>query len=159
MVMNSKIHGTAEERGPERMASNGFRLTPQRRHVYQILLQRRDHPTANEVYFQAKQELPEISMATVYNCLDALVQCGMIRQVNLDRAATRYCANLEAHAHFCCDQCGGVFDVNYNAKTIQLEVPPGFETSHYDLSIRGFCASCNASRKESSASSGTTLKT
>ncbi len=60
----------------ERLAKGGFRFTPQRERVYSVLLKRRDHPTAEEVFIRAKQAMPEISRATVYNCLEALVQCG-----------------------------------------------------------------------------------
>ena len=52
-------------------------------------------------------------MATVYNCLDALVQCGLVRHVNLDRSATRYCPNMKEHCHFYCDECGGIYDVDF----------------------------------------------
>ena len=80
---------------------------------YDVLLQKRDHPTVEEVFIRAKQGMPDISMATVYNCLDALVKCGLVRHVNLDRAATRYCPNMKEHCHFYCDECGGIFDVDF----------------------------------------------
>ncbi|MBM3877479.1 MAG: transcriptional repressor, partial [Verrucomicrobia bacterium] len=65
----------------ERLAHSGLRLTPQRQRVHGVLLEKMDHPTADMVFMRAKAKMPEISMATVYNCLDALVQCGMVRQV------------------------------------------------------------------------------
>ena len=131
--------------GNGRMANNGFRFTPQRRHVYEILLQKRDHPTANEVYWRARQGLPDISMATVYNCLDALVQCGLVRQVNLDRAATRYCPNMNEHCHFYCDHCGCISDVHYDPETAteHMPIPGGFTVTHVEIAIRGICAACD----------------
>src|SRR5947207_7822576 len=96
----------------ERLTTGGFRFTPQREHVYQVLLQKRDHPTAEEVFIRAKSEMPDISMATVYNCLDALVKCGVVRQVTVDRGATRFCPNMREHCHFHCDQCENVFDID-----------------------------------------------
>ena len=72
---------------------------------------KRDHPTAEEVFIRAKREMPDISMATVYNCLDALVKCGLVRQVTLERGATRFCPNMREHCHFYCDQCESVFDI------------------------------------------------
>ena len=71
----------------EQLGATGLRLTPQRQKVYDVLVQKRDHPTAEEVFIRAKKAMPEISHATVYNCLDALVQCGMVRQVNLEEHA------------------------------------------------------------------------
>lgn len=139
-------HVIVDRRGGEKLNSHGFRFTPQRRHVYNLLLQKRDHPTANEVFLRARQALPEISMATVYNCLDALVQSGLIRQVNLDRAATRYCPNMEEHGHFHCDDCGGLYDVNYVSAVAQsaVQLPSGFLPARYEMAIRGICADCAA---------------
>jgi Fur family transcriptional regulator, peroxide stress response regulator len=145
---NDELTGTA---GRERMATNGYRLTPQRRQVYSILLQQRDHPTANEVYFRAKQVMPDISMATVYNCLDALVECGLVRQVNLDRSATRFCPNMDPHCHFFCEKCGRIFDIDFDPQSMRTEVsiPPGFEVSHFGLALRGKCPQCaSASRPQ-----------
>src|SRR5258705_2196051 len=87
----------------ERLATSGFRFTPQREHVYNVLLGERDHPTVEEVFIRAKQGMADISMATVYNCLDALLKCGLVRQVNLDRSATRYCPDMKQHCPFYCD--------------------------------------------------------
>src|ERR1041385_803661 len=99
----------------ERLATSGFRFTPQRRRVYDVLLSKLDHPTAEDVFIRAKKQMPDISHATVYNCLDALVQCGLVRLVQLERGATRYCPNMEEHAHYYCDECGAVFDVSLPA--------------------------------------------
>jgi Fur family transcriptional regulator, peroxide stress response regulator len=128
----------------ERLANGGFRFTPHRQHVYDVLLRHPDHPTAEEVFIRAKRDVPEISMATVYNCLDALVKCGLVRLVNVDRGATRFCPNMEEHGHFVCDVCGAVFDVELapaSAKA-EFELPSGFKASHYDVAIHGKCAAC-----------------
>ena len=45
-------------------------------------MEKRDHPTAEEVFMRAKHDLPEISLATVYNCLTALVKCGKMRSAD-----------------------------------------------------------------------------
>jgi Fe2+ or Zn2+ uptake regulation protein len=78
----------------ERLNRGGFRFTPQRQQVSDALLHKRNHPTAEEVFTRAKKQMPEISRATVYNCLDALVECGLVRQVQLDagrRGSVRTC--------------------------------------------------------------------
>ena len=113
--MRLSDHAKTDRRLNERLATSGFRFTPQRQHVFDVLLRKRDHPTVEEVFLRAKQGMPDISMATVYNCLDALVKCGLVRHVNLDRSATRYCPNMKEHSHFYCDECGGIFDVDFTA--------------------------------------------
>src|ERR1041384_2306575 len=87
----------------ERLATSVFRCTPQREHVYNVLLEERDHPTAEQVFLRAKKGMPDISMATVYNCLDALVKSGLAKQVNLDGGAMRFCPTMREHCHFYCE--------------------------------------------------------
>ncbi len=131
----------------ERLATRGFRFTPQRQHVYEVLRQKRDHPTAEEVFFRARQRSPVISMATVYNCLDALVTCGLVKQVNMDRGASRFCPNMHEHCHFYCESCGGVYDVDFDRNRTEIPMPRGFKATHFDLSIRGLCPECTGSKK------------
>jgi Fur family peroxide stress response transcriptional regulator len=141
--------GEADRQLTERLATSGFRFTPQRRQVYDVLLQKLDHPTAEEVFIRAKRVMPDISHATVYNCLDALVQCGLVRLVVLDRGATRYCPNMEEHCHYYCAECGAVFDVPLPANAPpSLPRPKGFKVDHYELAVHGLCADCAAKRKK-----------
>lgn len=128
----------------ERLATSGFRFTAQRQHVYDVLVNDCDHPTAEEVFMLAKRGMPDISMATVYNCLDTLVKSHLIRQVNLDRAATRYCPNMQEHSHFYCDLCGRVFDIN--GQTVTPSLPRGFQMNHREISLRGTCSECASSK-------------
>lgn len=125
----------------KRLAEKGLRVTSQRRHVYEVLLGQRDHPSAEEVFMRAKQSKPEISMATVYNCLDALVKCDVVRQVNVDRGATLFCLNMNEHAHFCCDDCGKVFDVNLkdSPQVSEVNVTNEFEVRKIDIALHGRC--------------------
>jgi Fur family peroxide stress response transcriptional regulator len=129
-----------------RLLTSGFRFTPQREHVYAVLLQKRDHPTAEEVFIRAKREMPDISMATVYNCLDALVQCGLARQVTVERGAARFCPNMQEHCHFYCDKCQSVFDIQL-APGAGMPLPKGFRAQRYDVTIHGFCPGCSTSKE------------
>ena len=126
----------------KRLAEKGLRFTSQRKHIYEVLLSQRDHPSAEEVFTRAKQAKPEISMATVYNSLDALVKCNVIRQVNVDRGAAMYCSNMNEHAHFCCDDCGKVFDVNLkdSPRVPEVDLPVDFEVRSIDISFHGRCS-------------------
>ena len=130
----------------ERLTNSGFRFTPHRQHVYDVLLKHRDHPTAEEVFIRTKSEMPDISMATVYNCLDALLKCGLVRLVNVDRGATRFCPNMTDHGHFMCEKCGAVIDVDLAAPPSSanagLLIPTGFKPRRYDVSVHGECSTC-----------------
>lgn len=89
-------------------------------------------------------------MATVYNCLDALVKSNLVRLVNLNRAATRYCPNMQEHSHFYCEICDQVFDIPYSVSRIRqgFLMPVGFEPSHFEVAIQGTCGHCTESQKQ-----------
>ncbi len=130
--------------GPE------FRLTKQRREVFEVLTAQRDHPTATEVFMRVKEKVPGISLATVYNCLETLTHSGLVRQVNLDRSPSRYCPNLEDHAHFHCESCGHITDIAIHdpcALQAALALPPGTHIHRTEIALRGHCPTCTPSAK------------
>jgi Fur family peroxide stress response transcriptional regulator len=111
-----------------------------------VLLSGRDHPTATEVFLRAKGRIPTISLATVYNCLETLVECGLVKQVNVEREATRYCPNLEEHGHFVCDRCHKVTDVPLAGASRlgkSWKLPAGFSVTSAEITLRGVCAECD----------------
>ena len=123
-----------------RLADSGLRSTPQREVVYNILLDKRDHPTADEVFARVKSELPTISLATVYNCLETLVQCDLVRSVNFERGPTRYCRNLRPHAHFHDEQTGKTHDIDLPAELIEKVnsvLPQGYDAKSVEIIFRG----------------------
>jgi len=129
----------------ETIAKRGFRFTKQRQEVYQALLEKRDHPTAIEVYSRVKARMPSISLATVYNCLETLTECGLAKHVNIDRAPSRYCPNLEEHGHFYCEGCGAVIDVPFKSKSHLEEtwdIPKDSIVVHHEVAFRGYCPAC-----------------
>ena len=126
----------------EQLGATGLRLTPQRQQVYDVLLGKRDHPTAEEVFIRAKKSMPEISHATVYNCLDALVKSGLARQVNVERGATRFCPNMVEHGHFHCEECGTIYDVALPQELPGFNIPSGFKPRWLDVAVHGLCAHC-----------------
>jgi Fe2+ or Zn2+ uptake regulation protein len=152
-VMNADQKSGGLREIDARLATRGLRLTPQRQQVYEVLLERRDHPTAEEVFMRAKAGMPEISMATVYNCLDALVQCGLAKQVQVDRGATRFCPNMREHSHFHCEECGVIVDVEPARGRLAAgwSVPRGYRVTHADVSLRGVCRDCNERKRASTS--------
>ncbi len=123
---------------------SGQRLTRQREHIFALLLEKRDHPTADEIYARACIEMPSISLATVYNCLEILTETGLLRQVNFEREPTRYCPNLTQHAHFYCRESGQVIDIDLSEQLIaqlMAALPKGFSANHIDIAYDGQCGS------------------
>jgi Fur family peroxide stress response transcriptional regulator len=124
----------------QRLADSGLRSTPQREVVYDVLLKKRDHPTADEVFARVKSELPTISLATVYNCLETLVACDLVRAVNIERGPTRYCPNLRPHAHFHDVKTGRTHDIDLPPEVldrVRAVLPPGYTPSSVEITFRG----------------------
>lgn len=124
----------------ERLAHSGLRNTPQREVIYRALLEKRDHPTADEVHVRVRPEMPSISLATVYNCLETLVQCDLVRQVNFERGPTRYCPNLHPHAHFHNEETGATHDIELPAdllERIRQILPAGYLAKTVEITFHG----------------------
>lgn len=131
--------GTAKAEGIPTVLA-GLRMTKQRRTVYQVLLDELDHPTANDVFLRSQSRMPTISLATVYNCLEALVEHGLVNQVNFDREPSRFCSNLSEHVHFHDEETGVIHDITFKpgAKLEDLlDLPPGTQVKDLELTIRG----------------------
>lgn len=138
MISLAQQNNPAPEDLPSELS--GLRLTKQRREVLSVILSERDHPTANDVYSRAQKRMPTISLATVYNCLEALISHGIVRQVNIERESSRYCPNLADHCHFQDVSTGKIHDVVFK-KGVKLEdlldLPQGTEISHLEISLKG----------------------
>ncbi len=127
----------------QRLADSGLRATPQRELIYDVLIKKRDHPTADEVFVRVKAEMPTISLATVYNCLETLVECDLVRAVNFERGPTRYCPNLRPHAHFHDDRSGATHDIDLPPALIEQVkaiLPPEYRAEAVEISFRGSTA-------------------
>lgn len=125
------------------LAESGLRSTPQREIIYRMLLSQRDHPTAEELFSRVKTELPGTSLATVYNGLEALVSCGLVKQVTLERGASRYCPNLQEHAHFHDLNNGRVFDIDLPpdlTARLRALLPTDCQASSIEINFHGSCA-------------------
>jgi len=121
------------------------RLTPHRREVFQVLAESTDHPTAYDVFDRVKGRSPGISLATVYNCLEHLTGHGLIKLVQVERAQSRYCANIQEHVHFHCESCGHITDTAIQdplALDAALALPAGSRVHRTEIAIRGICPAC-----------------
>jgi Fur family peroxide stress response transcriptional regulator len=140
MIDDHKHDSETHNRLNQKLGESGLRATKQRELVYDLLLGQRDHPTADEVFARAKGDMPTISLATVYNCLETLVQCQLVRQVNFERAPTRYCPNLQPHAHFHDEQAGTTHDIELPAgliDSITAILPAGYDADSVEITFRG----------------------
>ena len=83
----------------------------QREMIKQNLLSRYDHPTADMVYQSIREELPNISLGTVYRNLRFLVDQGDALSLKLGDGREHFDGHVEPHYHFICTKCGDVEDI------------------------------------------------
>jgi Fur family peroxide stress response transcriptional regulator len=88
------------------------RDTKQREAIIRILRNTRSHPTADQIYDEVRQDIPNISKGTVYRNLQLLAEDGAVSVLNIDGTQNRYEQKREAHYHFKCETCRRVFDLN-----------------------------------------------
>jgi Fur family peroxide stress response transcriptional regulator len=80
---------------------NGLRCTRQREVIYEALAATKSHPTAEELFHSVRPLEPGLSLATVYNTLDALSACGLVRRLPCPSGsgACRFDAVTQDHVH------------------------------------------------------------
>jgi Fur family transcriptional regulator, peroxide stress response regulator len=95
----------------EALEQAGWRCTRQRMAVYDHLRAAATHPTAEQVFSSVRNEITNISLATVYKALDALVDAGMASRLGDGSGPARYDGRGEAHYHFRCERTGEIIDL------------------------------------------------
>lgn len=104
-----------------------------------------------EVVELAQQIVPGVNIATVYRCVKALAEEGVIRSVELPGEPARYeRADLHHHHHFRCDDCERVFDVPGCRGGVEANVPDGFRVRAHEVVLFGRCAECERPRRRRS---------
>jgi Fe2+ or Zn2+ uptake regulation protein len=128
----------------------GRRCTPQRLAVYDQLRRAEHHPTAEEVYQGVKATIPNISLATVYKALEALVACGLATRLTAGdgSGSARFDARGDHHFHLRCLRSGAVQDLPtpYDPDLIAKLDPDlphrlaeqGFHVTGYRLELVGY---------------------
>jgi Fur family transcriptional regulator, peroxide stress response regulator len=121
------------------------RLTPQREAVLEVIRERDDHPTANDIFEAARRRLPSLSYATVYNSLKFLREAGLVREIAFGDSASRYDREIARHDHAICSQCGKLvdFDLPEAAELLRAAARKSrFKPESVHLTLVGVCPAC-----------------
>src|SRR5215218_9341581 len=120
-------------------------LTKQREVVLQVIRDAESHLTANEVFGEAKQLLPSISFATVYNSLRYLKESGLIAEIQFGNGASRFDAMTHRHDHALCTRCGKLVDIEMeHPKELVMKAAKysKFKPESLEFTLRGLCPDC-----------------
>lgn len=120
----------------------------QREAILSVLCSTETHPTANWVYNQVRETIPNISLGTVYRNLAALSAAGEIISLSVGDGYERFDGNNSRHAHFYCKTCGKItdftLDTDYLAEAARKN---GFTPDSSVYIVRGVCGECNTKEK------------
>ncbi len=117
-------------------------MTKQRAIILEVLRSDKCHHTAEELYQLAKEKMPSISRATVYNNLHSLEAEQIIRKISGDGGPDRYDNSFIPHGHLICTVCGGVSDVDLLGIEAILLESVGSDVDSFEIKVRGRCARC-----------------
>lgn len=105
----------------------------QRELIKAFLMTRKDHPTADVVYTNVRQQLPNISLGTVYRNLTLLAELGEIQKLRVGDGVDHFDADTSNHNHFICEKCGRVIDLEMDSID-EILITAG---SHFGGQIKG----------------------
>lgn len=117
----------------------------QREMIKDFLMSRKDHPTADVVYMNVRQQNPNISLGTVYRNLTLLADIGEIQRLRLGDGVDHFDADISKHYHFICGHCGKVIDLEMEDIDLVMGIAgqrfKGSITSHTTY-FSGLCEDC-----------------
>lgn len=125
-----------------------LKYSRQRESIKASLSKRTDHPTADMIYTDIREEFPNISLGTVYRNLNLLSELGEVQKLTCGDGKDHFDWNTSPHYHFICRHCGAVLD---------LHLPPQEELQHqaqkafhgtvdsHMVYFYGVCADCRES--------------
>jgi Fe2+ or Zn2+ uptake regulation protein len=120
-------------------------LTKQREVVLRVIRNTTEHPTANEVFVAAKDLLPGISFATVYNSLRYLKESGYIAEIVFGNGASRFDGMTHRHDHAICTRCGKLVDIEMDLPEELVKRAAKyskFKPESMEFTLRGLCPDC-----------------
>jgi Fur family peroxide stress response transcriptional regulator len=129
----------------KKLRTHRIAVTPQRLAVLTVLQNRRDHPTAQQIYQEVLRQLPMISFNTVYKTLEVLCQKGLAIKVNPLHEVAHYDGETQEHTHLICRVCHQIIDLDLKPSLLiplPQEELKGFRVENQWLLLWGLCPRC-----------------
>lgn len=122
---------------------NGDRITKPRLAVYEFLVTHPGHFSAQQIFNAVKENMPDVTLATIYNVLTYLADIGVIQEIPTQNE-TLYDGTESPHAHLICMECGKVQDlpgVN-TAPLVKMAKAQHWKLTQNPISVFGVCPEC-----------------
>jgi len=116
--------------------------------ILNTLRKTRSHPTADWIYGQLTPDHPSLSLGTVYRNLKMFCETGKAVSVGVINGQEHFDGNVHPHAHFVCDKCGAVLDVEkdfFGPEELQkLSGSTGCDMRSASVLFHGLCGDCKS---------------
>ena len=126
----------------------GLKITPQRMAVYKVLIESKQHPSAEVVFRKVRGVIPNISLDTVNRTLLTLAEIGAALIVEGSGDVKRFDGRLETHQHFKCVKCKRIFDFHYKPFdniVVPKNISRKFRVLKKTVYLEGICDLCRNS--------------
>jgi len=127
------------------LREKGFKVTPQRLAIYNMLAGTKSHPNAEMIFNALQLMYPTMSLATVYKTMEILREIGLVQILNAGEDSFRYDADTRNHPHVRCIECGQVEDVeNIDSASFVNQVSQGttYQLTGQQFYFYGICPDC-----------------
>ena len=110
--------------------------------IFRSELCKGEHRTADEILLFARERMPGISRAPVYNNLKDLENEGLIRKISGENGADMYDSAFTLHGHMICRVCKSVSDIDVPDLLEKMKELSGADVESYELKLRYVCDGC-----------------
>jgi Fe2+ or Zn2+ uptake regulation protein len=127
------------------LRKEGYRLTPQRLAILQVIQEHGGHLTPIEIYEEALKRLPGITEATVYRTLDFLTHHGLALVAHVGEGRLVYESASHNHHHLICRACGETIEIEHellDSLYEQFRERTGFQIDCSHMTFFGLCPGC-----------------
>jgi Fur family transcriptional regulator, peroxide stress response regulator len=134
----------------QKIRDNGYKITPQRLAIVEILAKSVDHPSVENIYDQIKSDFPTMSLATVYRNIVLIKSLGEVLELGFPDGSNRYDGNKPTpHPHVICIKCKKIVDPDLESldemkKEVASET--NFKILNHRLDFFGICNDCMAEK-------------
>ncbi len=122
-------------------------MTKQKKLILDIINRSQSHPSADEIYHEAKLIMPRIALGTVYRNLGLLTKESEIRKLVSENAPDRYDRVAPLHDHMVCTECGSIIDTDIGSLRDVIENSIGKKIVGYELMVKHVCNCCKGKQK------------